>query len=168
MLFKLVMPETRKDTRFPYFRRRIPADVLHKVRGRTLTIPVGNQTTQVHISDNTEAIRFSLRTADPSEDRPRWPCGRQATPQWPAKGPRSPLRTLPSGLWHGPRDKLRRRNASTCGPARRQRPSTRTTALSTKVLPVLGKPVERLPAEGINRGGREASPQGFFEDTLRP
>ena len=71
MLFKLVMPETRKESRFPNFRRRIPKDVLPQLRGRTLTIPVGDETTTVRISEGREAIRVSLRTTDPAQAKER-------------------------------------------------------------------------------------------------
>ena len=53
------------------FVQRIPNDVRERAVGRSLAIPIGSETVQLTISPHAEAIRFSLRTRDPSETKRR-------------------------------------------------------------------------------------------------
>lgn len=71
MLFRLVRPVKRTDSSHSQFAQRIPVDVRDRAVGRTLIIPQGAGTVRVTITARTEAIRFSLRTRDPSEAKAR-------------------------------------------------------------------------------------------------
>ena len=73
MLFRLVRPVKRTDSSQVQFTQRIPGDVRHLAVGRTLAIPQGSETVRITITRSMAAIRFSLRTRDPSEAK-----GRQA------------------------------------------------------------------------------------------
>ncbi len=53
------------------FVKRIPTDVRSKLVGRTLHVPVGNESRPVLISAKAQAIRLSLRSDDPAEVRVR-------------------------------------------------------------------------------------------------
>ncbi|PSO30908.1 recombinase XerD [Bradyrhizobium sp. MOS002] len=57
----------RDGSQNKWFAQRIPADVRRKVIGVELAIPLGDSFVFVTPSESTQAIRFSLRTADPSE-----------------------------------------------------------------------------------------------------
>jgi hypothetical protein len=65
MLFRLVRPVKRSGSSIPYFVQRIPADVRARAIGRTLEIPLGDETARIRISGRADSIRFSLRTPDP-------------------------------------------------------------------------------------------------------
>ena len=67
MLFQLVRPMRRKGSRVPYFVQRIPADLKRCVGGLRLAIPLGGAVHHVTLRADANDIRFSLRTADPSE-----------------------------------------------------------------------------------------------------
>ncbi|AWL92643.2 tyrosine-type recombinase/integrase [Bradyrhizobium ottawaense] len=67
MLFRVVRPMRRDGSQNKWFAQRIPADVRRKVIGVELAIPLGDSFVFVTPSESTQAIRFSLRTADPSE-----------------------------------------------------------------------------------------------------
>ncbi|MDF2120340.1 phage integrase N-terminal SAM-like domain-containing protein [Roseiarcaceae bacterium H3SJ34-1] len=71
MLFRLVRPMRRKDSRIPYFTQRIPADVKARATGLKLAIPVGAETVQIVVSAAARVIKVSLRTADPAEAKIR-------------------------------------------------------------------------------------------------
>ncbi|WP_247389256.1 MULTISPECIES: tyrosine-type recombinase/integrase [unclassified Bradyrhizobium] len=71
MLFRVVRPMSRDGSRFPSFVQRIPADVRAKVAGIELAIPLGGGFVFVRPSESAQAIRFSLRTAEPSEAKAR-------------------------------------------------------------------------------------------------
>lgn len=61
----------RVGSRFPLFVQRIPADVRRKAAGLELAIPLGDSFVFVTPSDGAQAVRFSLRTAEPSEIKTR-------------------------------------------------------------------------------------------------
>jgi integrase len=61
----------RGGSRIPVFVQRIPADVRRKAAGISLAIPLGDSFVCVTPSESAQAIRFSLRTADPSEAKTR-------------------------------------------------------------------------------------------------
>ncbi|MBY0530470.1 MAG: site-specific integrase [Xanthobacteraceae bacterium] len=71
MLFRLVRPVKRKESRNQYFVRRIPTDVRKKANGLKLSVPVGDETQTVAITPRTQSIRISLRTNDPAEVKRR-------------------------------------------------------------------------------------------------
>lgn len=71
MLFRLVRPMRRKDSRIAYFTQRIPADVKDRVVGRKLDVPVGGETVSITVSPVARIVRLSLRTADPAEAKIR-------------------------------------------------------------------------------------------------
>jgi hypothetical protein len=53
------------------FNQHIPRDVRSRAIGRTLVIPIGNETTRITITPGMASIRVSLRTRDPSEAKVR-------------------------------------------------------------------------------------------------
>lgn len=63
----------RKGSRFAQFVKRIPIGLSHKLAGRELLVPLGEGITpaRVKFGSATQAVRFSLRTSDPSEIRQR-------------------------------------------------------------------------------------------------
>ncbi len=61
----------RDGSRFPLFVQRIPADVRDNAIGNPLAIPLGDSFVLVTPSASAQAVRFSLRTADPSEIKKR-------------------------------------------------------------------------------------------------
>jgi integrase len=61
----------RDGSRFPLFVQRIPADVRAKATGNPLAIPLGDSFVLVTPSEGAQAVRFSLRTAEPSEIKTR-------------------------------------------------------------------------------------------------
>ncbi|MDF1609837.1 phage integrase N-terminal SAM-like domain-containing protein [Hoeflea sp. YIM 152468] len=67
MLYRLTRPMRRKGSQFRQFNRRIPQEVASKLVGKTLSIPFGGHIATVSIGPRTKAIRFSLRSNDPSE-----------------------------------------------------------------------------------------------------
>ncbi|WP_225128002.1 tyrosine-type recombinase/integrase [Bradyrhizobium sp. IC3123] len=71
MLFRVVRPMRRDGSRFPLFVQRIPADVRRKVVGFELAIPLGDSFVFVTLSEGAQAVRFSLRTTEPSEAKRR-------------------------------------------------------------------------------------------------
>lgn len=71
MLLRLVRPVKRSGSSIPQFVQRIPADVRARAIGRTLAIPLGCETVFVTIRPQMDAVRFSLRTRDPSEVKVR-------------------------------------------------------------------------------------------------
>jgi len=71
MLFRLVRPVKRFGSSMSQFVQRIPADVKARAIGRTLVIPLGDETIRVVITPQTPTIRFSLKTRDPVETKIR-------------------------------------------------------------------------------------------------
>jgi hypothetical protein len=71
MLLGLVRPVKRRGSSMSYFIQRIPADVRPLSTGRTLYIPIGDQTHRVTITQRADAVRVSLRTRDPVETKVR-------------------------------------------------------------------------------------------------
>lgn len=61
----------RVGSRFPLFVQRIPADVRPKAVGIELAIPLGDGFVFVTLSEGAQAVRFSLRTTEPSEVKTR-------------------------------------------------------------------------------------------------
>ncbi|GAA0026831.1 hypothetical protein BROWWM01_09630 [Bradyrhizobium ottawaense] len=61
----------RDGSRFPLFVQRIPADVRRKAVGIKLAIPLGEGFVFVTPSEGAQAVRFSLRTTEPSEVKTR-------------------------------------------------------------------------------------------------
>lgn len=62
---------SRDGSRSPLFVQRIPADVRDEAIGNTLAIPLGDGFVFVTPGESAQAIRFSLRTTDPSEIKTR-------------------------------------------------------------------------------------------------
>ncbi|MCB4767848.1 site-specific integrase [Ancylobacter sp. Lp-2] len=71
MLFRLVRPMRRSDTRNHQFALRIPKDLKSRMVGMMLEIPLGDGFVSVPITEKTHYIRFSLRTAEPSDVKRR-------------------------------------------------------------------------------------------------
>jgi hypothetical protein len=71
MLFRLVRPMRRRDSRVPYFVQRIPADIRERAIGQKLHLPVGDETVEFVIRARTTAVKVSLRTDDPVEAKRR-------------------------------------------------------------------------------------------------
>lgn len=71
MLFRVVRPMKRDGSRIPIFVQRIPADVMSRAVGTRLAIPLGDGFTFVTVSASAQSVRFSLRTADPSQVKSR-------------------------------------------------------------------------------------------------
>jgi hypothetical protein len=71
MQFRMVRPMKREGSRFQLYVRRIPVDVRDLMIGQTLHFPLGDRSHAVTISPRAQAIRFSLRTNDPSEVKAR-------------------------------------------------------------------------------------------------
>ena len=71
MLFRLVRPMKRKDSRNGYFQQRIPADIRARAAGRSIEFALGEETLCVVISGSAQAIKFSLRSSDPAEVKVR-------------------------------------------------------------------------------------------------
>lgn len=71
MPLAMARPMKRPGTRNEQFVQRLPADVMDKVRGMRLVVPLGSETVNITISQTLPDIRFSLRTADPVEAKAR-------------------------------------------------------------------------------------------------
>ncbi len=71
MLLRLVRPMKRPGSSIPHFVQRIPADVRSRARGVRLTVPVGDASIGLVISERAESVRFSLRTRDLTEAKIR-------------------------------------------------------------------------------------------------
>lgn len=71
MLYRLVRPMQRSGSRIPQFVKRIPADIRDRLLGRTLAIPLGDETLYLKVSPKADSIRFSLRTDSPSTAKVR-------------------------------------------------------------------------------------------------
>ncbi len=67
MLYRLVRPMQRRDSRNVYFQQRIPADVRQAVVWRKLIFMVGSETVSVAVTERSHTIKFSLRSSDPTE-----------------------------------------------------------------------------------------------------
>jgi integrase len=61
----------RDGSRIPLFVQRIPADIRDRAIGTSLAIPLGDGFVFVTLSESAQAVRFSLRTAEPSEVKTR-------------------------------------------------------------------------------------------------
>ncbi len=70
MLYRLVRPMRRKGSQNAYFEQRIPADVRERALGGKLDVPCGDTSVPITITDSGK-VRFSLRTAEPSEVKVR-------------------------------------------------------------------------------------------------
>jgi len=69
----------RKGSRFQQFVKRIPAGLTKVLAGRELLVPLGEGVppARVKFGPATQAVRFSLRTSDPSEVKMKaGSCGR--------------------------------------------------------------------------------------------
>lgn len=68
MVFSMVRPTRRDGSPNAYFRRRIPADLLEKLKGRKISVRLAGAS-ETDVSEVTAAIgheiKFSLQTADP-------------------------------------------------------------------------------------------------------
>jgi site-specific recombinase XerD len=85
MLYRLVRPMQRKGSRNVYFQQRIPADVKQAAIGRRLEFLVGGETVRFAVTEQSHAIKFSLRTFDPAEVKLRQAeAARQAELHWTA------------------------------------------------------------------------------------
>jgi len=71
MLLQIVRPMRRPESSKLQFEQRIPADVLDRVQGLVLSIPVGEETIRRVLSRDARRVKLSLRTSDPSEAKKR-------------------------------------------------------------------------------------------------
>lgn len=71
MPLQMPRPMKRSGSTSHHLVHRIPADVLPKAAGLTLSIPVGDETVTVTLSSKAKDVRVSLRTRDPQEARKR-------------------------------------------------------------------------------------------------
>lgn len=71
MLFRLVRPMRRKDTSIPHFVQRIPSDLIPKVSGLKLSLPVGDKIVARTVSASASVVKVSLGTRDPHEAKIR-------------------------------------------------------------------------------------------------
>lgn len=71
MLLRLVRPMRRKGSHNAYFEQCIPADVKERASGLRLEVPCGEATVRIAIGEHTKSVRFSYRTADPTEVKVR-------------------------------------------------------------------------------------------------
>ncbi|MET4635621.1 DUF6538 domain-containing protein [Kaistia defluvii] len=71
MPLKMASPMKRKGSSLHQFRKRIPADLIGKVDGIDLQIPIGESFVTKRLSAKTDTIVMSLQTRDPSEARRR-------------------------------------------------------------------------------------------------
>jgi len=71
MLYRVVRPMKRDGSRIPIFVQRIPADIKARAVGTRLAIPLGDGFALITVSARAQAVRFSLRTADPSQIKSR-------------------------------------------------------------------------------------------------
>jgi hypothetical protein len=71
MLLRLVRPVKRSGSSIPQFVKRIPADVRDLAVGKSVAIPLGDSTVLVVFTQEMDAVRFSLRTREPTEAKAR-------------------------------------------------------------------------------------------------
>ena len=72
MLFRLVRPVRRKNSRVQYFVQRVPADVKRRLTDDLrLEVPLGDQTHPVIVRRGRSDVRFSLRATEPAEVKRR-------------------------------------------------------------------------------------------------
>ncbi len=71
MLFRLVRPMKRKGSSKHQFVQRIPADIMERVRGMKLHVPLGDETVVHRVSPKANSMRLSLRTSYPGEVKSR-------------------------------------------------------------------------------------------------
>ncbi|NEJ96257.1 MULTISPECIES: DUF6538 domain-containing protein [Rhizobium] len=67
----MASPMRRKGSTFIQFRKRIPKDVISKVSGVILAIPIGGEVSHLVVGANAAEITCSLRTRDPREAKER-------------------------------------------------------------------------------------------------
>ena len=92
MLFRLVRPMRRKDSRNGYFQQRIATDVKPLAIGRTLEFQVGGETVSVGVTERSAIVKFSLRSSDPAEVKLRQAeAARQAELHWKALRQTAPV-----------------------------------------------------------------------------
>jgi integrase len=66
-VIRMARPVRRKGSTVGQFRHRIPLDVIARVRGQKLNIPVGTETVEKRVSSSATEITLSLRCRDPAE-----------------------------------------------------------------------------------------------------
>ncbi len=71
MRLRLVSPMASKGSPNAYFVKRIPTDLVNRMVGKTLVIPLAESSVSFTVTASTQSIRFSLRTDRPSEVRVR-------------------------------------------------------------------------------------------------
>ena len=71
MLYRLVSPVKRPGSSNLQFAKRIPTDVRERLVGKTLHLPIGDESVPVHITERMSSLRVSLRTSDPSTAKVR-------------------------------------------------------------------------------------------------
>lgn len=71
MRLRLVRPMASKGSPNAHFVKRIPTDLLSRLVGKTLVIPLAEGSVTFTVTSSTQSIRFSLRTSLPSEVRVR-------------------------------------------------------------------------------------------------
>ena len=71
MILRMARPMKRKQSSVHQFRQRIPADIVDKARGMTLTVPIGGANATLKLSGKAQTVLVSLRTRDPREAKAR-------------------------------------------------------------------------------------------------
>ena len=71
MRLRLVRPMASKGSPNAHFVKRIPTDLLSRLAGKTLVIPLAESSVTFTVTTSTQSIRFSLRTSLPSEVKVR-------------------------------------------------------------------------------------------------
>jgi integrase len=139
----------RNGSTFIQFRKRIPKDVLSKVGGVTLAIPIGDEVAHVVVSANAAEITCSLRTRDPREAKERHTCAATY------------LDSVWQSLREGPKRLTQKQIAALAGEAYR---SPVALFEDDPGNPFIWKQIDRLHAEAMEGG--EATREQWFGETV--
>ncbi|MGR9284288.1 DUF6538 domain-containing protein [Rhizobium johnstonii] len=145
----MASPMRRKGSTFIQFRKRIPKDVLSKVGGLTLAIPVGDEVSHMVVGANAAEITCSLRTRDPREAKERHTSAAAY------------LDSVWQSLREGPKRLTQKQIAALAGEAYRG-----PVALfeDDPGNPFIWKQIDRLHAEAMEGG--EATKEQWFGETI--
>ena len=69
MLLRLVRPMKRKGSSNAQCTKRIPPDLMARMIGMKLAVPIGEDIASITITPRMQTIRFPLKTSDPSTAR---------------------------------------------------------------------------------------------------
>ncbi|WP_446980851.1 DUF6538 domain-containing protein [Rhizobium leguminosarum] len=145
----MASPMRRKGSTFIQFRKRIPKDVLSKVGGVTLAIPIGDEVSHVVVGANAAEITCSLRTRDPREAKERHTSAAAY------------LDSVWQSVREGPKRLTQKQIAALAGEAYR---SPVALFEDDPGNPFIWKQIDRLHAEAMEGG--EASREQWFGETV--